>query len=145
MAYAWTSPDADCTIIATQPPADGIAFAEVRDGTDPCMVYVTPDGDLLDVPPRTDPRFRFSPAMGSWLDPRSDAECWAELRRERDLRLRATDWTQAADAPLSAEQRDAWQQYRQGLRDFPATIPDPRNPSWPLPPTADDASSVAAE
>jgi len=43
----------------------------------------------------------------------------------RELRkgsLTASDWTQTADSPLTAEQKTAWAHYRQGLRDFPAKI-----------------------
>lgn len=36
--------------------------------------------------------------------------------------LADSDWTQAADSPLSAEQKNVWANYRQKLRDFPARI-----------------------
>lgn len=36
--------------------------------------------------------------------------------------LADSDWTQAADSPLSAEQKHVWANYRQKLRDFPAKI-----------------------
>ena len=39
------------------------------------------------------------------------------VRYIRDLRLAASDWTQLADNTLSPEQRTAWAQYRQALRD----------------------------
>lgn len=42
-----------------------------------------------------------------------------ELRRERDRRLAASDWTQLADAPLTDKQRSAWAAYRRKLRDLP--------------------------
>ncbi len=57
----------------------------------------------------------------------------AVLRRERNARLAACDWTQVPDAPLSEEQRAAWAAYRQALRDLPETT-DPTAPKWPVPP-----------
>ena len=50
----------------------------------------------------------------------------ASMRRQRDLLLAASDWTQTADAPVD---KQAWATYRQALRDFPAT--------WTAGPTAD--------
>lgn len=58
------------------------------------------------------------------------AERWDEVRAERNARLAACDWTQLADAPLSPEQRTAWQAYRQALRDI-TKRPDPFNLDWP--------------
>jgi len=40
------------------------------------------------------------------------------MRYQRDRLLVASDWTQVADAPVD---RQAWADYRQALRDFPAT------------------------
>lgn len=133
MAFAWTNTDADCTVISTARPAAAPCI-EVADDTDPNAVYLGADGALHDVPPRPAGAALFSPAAGAWVDPRSDAECWSELRRLRGSRLRACDWTQTGDAPLTDEQKGAWQAYRQALRDLPAATLDPREPNWPLPP-----------
>lgn len=46
----------------------------------------------------------------------------AAIREHRDVLLAESDWTGAADAPITDEQRAAWQTYRQALRDFPATV-----------------------
>ena len=43
------------------------------------------------------------------------------MRDNRDLLLKYSDWTQIPDSPLTDEQRQAWATYRQQLRDFPAT------------------------
>jgi hypothetical protein len=51
---------------------------------------------------------------------------WSELRTLRDQRLTESDWTQVADAPLTEEQKIAWQSYRQALRDLPENITDPK-------------------
>ena len=56
------------------------------------------------------------------------------LRRMRDQRnrlLRASDFTQAPDAPLTDEQRAQWRTYRQALRDLPANVTDPAAVEWP--------------
>ena len=51
----------------------------------------------------------------------SDAQ-WAEmLRRERDRRLVTSDWTQAADSPLTDSKKAEWAAYRTALRDLPAS------------------------
>ena len=60
------------------------------------------------------------------------AEALARLRQERDSRLLACDWTQAADAPSGTAAR--WQSYRQALRDMPANESNPQNPTWPSKP-----------
>ncbi|MHA1303793.1 MAG: tail fiber assembly protein [Candidatus Heimdallarchaeaceae archaeon] len=44
---------------------------------------------------------------------------WEEVRQQRDSLLRKTDWTQLADAPLTAEEKEQHRVYRQVLRDIP--------------------------
>ena len=61
-------------------------------------------------------------------------ELWAPVRAERDARLAICDWTQLADAPLTAEVKAAWATYRQALRDLPETQSDPANVVWPAAP-----------
>jgi len=59
------------------------------------------------------------------------------LRFERDQKLYASDWTQIPDAPLTPEQKTAWQTYRQALRDVPANnadITDLDQVVWPTQP-----------
>ena len=43
----------------------------------------------------------------------------ADLRVERDILLKESDWTQLPDSPLSAEKKAEWAAYRQALRDLP--------------------------
>lgn len=50
------------------------------------------------------------------------------IRVQRDGLLKASDWTQLADAPVD---REAWAEYRQKLRDLPGSTEDPSNPAWP--------------
>ena len=59
---------------------------------------------------------------------------WDDIRRERDARLAACDWTQFPTSPLSPEKKEEWNIYRQALRDLPANTPDPTDVSWPVPP-----------
>lgn len=56
-----------------------------------------------------------------------------QIRATRYHRLCSSDWTQMPDVPLTPEQKQAWAEYRQQLRDFPS-ICDPDNPIWPTPP-----------
>jgi len=58
----------------------------------------------------------------------------AKLRVERNGLLAASDWTDLPNAQLSAEQKNAWQTYRQELRDLPENTVDPENPVWPIAP-----------
>tara|TARA_Y100000296_G_C5106562_1_gene222878 strand:- start:91 stop:426 length:336 start_codon:yes stop_codon:yes gene_type:complete len=67
-----------------------------------------------------------------------------ELRKERDQKLKDSDWTSFNDSPLSDEKKAEWTLYRQALRDLPATAlpkqPDAEsdgcvsNVTWPTEP-----------
>ena len=59
----------------------------------------------------------------------------AIFRDGRDELLKASDWTQAVDSPLSDAKKAEWATYRQQLRDLPANTTDPANPTWPTPPS----------
>lgn len=50
------------------------------------------------------------------------------LKSQRNALLASCDWTQLADSPLTTEKKAEWSTYRQALRDFPATVADPRLP-----------------
>lgn len=56
---------------------------------------------------------------------------WKRIRKERDIILKNTDWTQLNNAPLTAEQVAAWATYRQDLRDLPQVFDDPDFVIWP--------------
>jgi hypothetical protein len=45
----------------------------------------------------------------------------ADMITERNEQLTASDWTQMPDSPITDEQKQLWQTYRQALRDFPNT------------------------
>lgn len=55
-----------------------------------------------------------------------------KMRMERNARLAATDWTQAADVPQAT--KDKWAPYRQALRDVPQQPGFPDNIQWPAKP-----------
>ena len=60
------------------------------------------------------------------------------LRGERALRLKATDWTQMPDSPLSTDKKTEFSTYRQALRDLPAshtTTLDVDDIVWPTEPS----------
>ena len=63
-----------------------------------------------------------------------------ETRYERAMRflrndaLRASDWTQSNDSPLSDADKQAWATYRQQLRDFPSTWTPAETADFPDPP-----------
>ena len=65
-----------------------------------------------------------------------DESYMSQLRRERDEKLAASDWTQASDhsSPLAADKKAEWETYRQSLRDLPENTVDLANPTWPTEP-----------
>ncbi|HHA2379325.1 TPA: tail fiber assembly protein [Stenotrophomonas maltophilia] len=67
-----------------------------------------------------------------------------QLKAERAQRLRATDWTQMDDAPLTALEKTAYQTYRQALRDLPSVPGFPDVP-WPTLPTIRDGAASSGE
>lgn len=46
------------------------------------------------------------------------------FRLIRDRLLKASDWTQVPDSPLSESDKIAWRAYRQELRDLPQNYPE---------------------
>jgi hypothetical protein len=60
-----------------------------------------------------------------------DAEQSKAVRKDRNQRLKDTDWTQVADAPVD---KAAWAAYRQALRDITAQVGFPWNVTWPTQP-----------
>jgi hypothetical protein len=58
-----------------------------------------------------------------------------EMRQQRNLKLRLSDWTQLPDSPLTAEKRQEWVVYRSQLRDITNQAGFPWNVVWPTEPT----------
>lgn len=61
----------------------------------------------------------------------SDKLFLIRMRHWRDNELKATDWTQVADAPVD---QAAWATYRQALRDLPSSNKDIRAIELPVAP-----------
>ena len=74
-----------------------------------------------------DPKPTLAALEAAWPQVQADRK-WAEVRRERDRLLDASDWTQAPDAPVDAQ---AWADYRQALRDIPQDFASPDDVVWP--------------
>ena len=66
--------------------------------------------------------------------PAPEEDRMAYLRHIRDLLIGLTDWTQAADSPLSEQQQAAWAAYRQALRDLPSVYAGEGPIPWPVAP-----------
>jgi hypothetical protein len=64
---------------------------------------------------------------------RKDEEQAKAVRADRNQRLKDSDWTQVADAPVD---KAAWATYRQALRDVTAQAGFPWNVAWPSAPGA---------
>ena len=94
------------------------------------------DGKILEYPER--PSLDFEWNGTHWVQVKSDAEIIAEkaerLRNTRNTLLAKSDWTQMPDSPLSQEQRQAWADYRQALRDLPQSNLDLDAVKWPQQP-----------
>jgi len=63
----------------------------------------------------------------------------AALNLERTQKLYASDWTQAADSPLTDAKKAEWVTYRQALRDVPQNLAEDFDNlagfAWPTPPS----------
>lgn len=62
-----------------------------------------------------------------------------QVRAARNSLLDLCDWTQLPDAPLTSEQKQAWAEYRQALRDVPEQAGFPENVVWPSTPETEAA------
>jgi len=68
------------------------------------------------------------------VDNRTDDEKAEEIRSQRKSLIKATDWTQMPDSPLSDADKAVWQTYRQALRDVPSQATFPNSVVWPTKP-----------
>jgi len=75
----------------------------------------------------------FPPADYSTL-PKTQQELEVIEREKRDTLLLHSDWSQANDSPLNAEQKAAWAAYRDQLRRVPTQPGFPYEIDWPTRP-----------
>lgn len=67
--------------------------------------------------------------------PKTQLELEVIEREKRNTLLLHSDWSQAADAPLTAEQKAAWAAYRAELRNVSAQRGFPYEINWPKTPS----------
>lgn len=58
-------------------------------------------------------------------------ESWRYIKSKRKEKLSDCDWTQLEDNTLSTEQRLAWSEYRQALRNIPQSYQLAQDVVWP--------------
>jgi hypothetical protein len=67
------------------------------------------------------------------------------IRGQVAFLLSTSDWTQVADAPLTAAEKKKWATYRQELRDMTSTFPDPKKAAditWPKAPNWTEEAAI---
>jgi hypothetical protein len=117
--------------------------AIVIDGIEPVNVIVLADGPAGDVllsdtcveitglDPKPGLGIGWTYVDGAFVPAPLPPLTWDDIRLQRDSLLGASDWTQVADAPLTAADRQAWADYRQALRDVPQDFDSPDDVVWP--------------
>lgn len=73
------------------------------------------------------------PASNAEIDDRC-AQQMMRVRSQRDQLLRESDYTRMDDVPLTTEQKQAWAEYRQQLRDLSLQPNWPWQVTWPQKP-----------
>ena len=99
----------------------------------PIDASISFDGQAVFVTP-TPPKLVGKLIVAAMASPPPEGDRLAYLRHVRDLLMGLTDWTQAADAPLTDEQREAWAAYRQALRNLPQAYSGEGPIPWPTAP-----------
>jgi hypothetical protein len=117
------------------------------EGVGSSATHYVSDGNLTEYTPeqatsksaRPSFKHQWSNETFSWLDPTTPgAQAWADsVRSERDTLLAESDWTDTLSAKtrLGDALYNAWQNYRQILRDVPQQAGFPTNVAWPEPPS----------
>jgi hypothetical protein len=90
--------------------------------------HATPEGNILFTAEEEAEWDAMEAAYAAGADTRKAAQ----IRAERNAKLAATDWTQAADVPQSV--KDSYAPYRQALRDLPTQSGFPNQVVWPTQP-----------
>jgi hypothetical protein len=111
-----------------------VIFASASDHT-----HYVKNGSIVEYPERPSDDYEFDFVSEQWVDTKTDEiraeESLEALRRERNIKLAMSDWTQLPDSPLNEEQKAEWAEYRQALRDIPNTgVLSTDLIQWPQPP-----------
>lgn len=88
-------------------------------------------GEIVQIPYTAEEQAEYDTKKAAWDAGANDRKA-AEVRAERNAKLAATDWTQAADTPQAT--KDKYAPYRQALRDVPAQSGFPNTVVWPVQP-----------
>ena len=111
-------PDGAETQMASEPEETSVAAPEPVSGLDYDTAYIyDPATDTISQSP---------------IAPSASLVSEQDIRREIDHLLRASDWTQLADAPLADPA--PWTAYRAALRAIPQQAQFPDNVTWPVAP-----------
>ena len=113
-----------------------VIFASASDHT-----HYVKNGSIVEYPERPSDDHEFDFILEQWVDTKTDEirhqEVLEATRRDRNVKLAASDWTQIPDSPLNEEQKGAWATYRQQLRDITEQltgITDIGQVPWPTEP-----------
>ena len=99
--------------------------------------YVFTDDGWVIRPPKPGDYYIWDKTSNSW---KIDTDrIISVIRMGRNQKLYASDWTQLPVNNLTQEQKEAWEVYRNKLRDITnnidLSIDDPGKVEWPVPPT----------
>lgn len=78
------------------------------------------------------PKYSDPTEQAEWIDSCTLSQ-WYTVREQRDALLKATDYTQLPDTPITQNCRSSFVTYRQALRDITVQS-DPYNIVWPIMP-----------
>jgi hypothetical protein len=110
-----------------------LVFALDWSVTQPDKSYYLESGVLTEIPSSPGPTYEFDYITNTWQDTRTQEQMWQEVRLNREVLLKASDWTQLPDVQFTT--KEAWAIYRQALRDI-TNQSDPYNIVWPTAPGA---------
>jgi len=132
--YARFHPDSQIQIEtrqAVETPTDNASDGSVWHEVDDYFV----EGKHMILDEKTNsPRHMTDGEHVQWWTEVTTAAALTHARNHRKVLLNSTDWVETA--PMDADKKKAWQDYRQALRDLPTTITD-HNIDWPTPPEVD--------
>jgi len=94
--------------------------------------YYIENNIAVAIPPQTSPYSVFDFVTKQWV--LNENMAFADVLPKRQRLLYSSDWTQIPNNPLTPEQQNAWEVYRQELRDITSQSGYPFNVIWPTHP-----------